>query len=273
MPLPTDSTNRVAHFRERAATLGRAGLPIGDDSSEQADALADAVRLGADGETLLEAAVRSGQDLAARGRGRWRPWFYPALVCSGAALGAAFLGVKLTPLLEGLREEFRLPRSPGLIGLERIRVLVPLLVVAAVAALALAWRAATVRRWRESPVDPLRAALGCETLAALADAGAEPAGSRHVADRFGLAADTCPNRFVAWAVGEDTGAIPRAEALRLGARVARLEAARRDGEAGRVRISVVALVLAGIATLAYGLALFVPVIEFFLSVSGPSASR
>lgn len=273
MPHPTASSNRVTRFRDRAAALGRAGLPIGDDGSGQADALADAVGLGADGEALLAAAVRSGQDLADRGRGLWRPWFYPALVCSGAALGVALLGHRLTPLMDGLREEFNLPRTPGLILLERIRVLAPVLVVAAVAALAIAWRAVTVRRWRESPLDPLRAALGCETLAALADAGAEPTASRQVADRFGLVADACPIRFVSWAVGEDTGAIPRAEALRLAARVARSEAARRDGEARRVRMSAVALAVAGVATLAYGLVLFVPVIEFFLSISAPSASR
>ncbi len=269
IPPPDDS----AWFADRAAALRWAGLAIGDGSSVQYEALATAVRLGADPDALLEAAVRSGQDLAEHTRGRWRPWFYPALVCFGAALGTAFVSLWLTPFLEEVHAEFRVAPSAGLEGLEWLRALAPLLVVAALVALLLAWWAATVRMSRETPADPLRAALGCETLVTLAEAGVPAEQCRDVAARFGLGSGSAGEPFLAWAVGDDTGAIPRVDALRLAAKAAQGAAGRRDNEGRRAWATVAALLVAGVATLAYALVLFLPVVEFFMSIATASASR
>ena len=160
-----------AAFRARAAGLEAAGLPVAWAGPAATVALAEAVRLGADADRILEAAVRTGQDAATRARGAWRPWFYPALVCAGAALGAALLGAGLTPLFEGVYAEFRVRPGSGLGLIEAARAAAPWLLSAMLMALAVAWWAATARRSRSAGPDPLRAALGCETLAALADAG------------------------------------------------------------------------------------------------------
>jgi len=273
MPRHASSSDAIARFTDRAAALRRAGLPIGDGTAGQFDALLAAVRLGADPETILEAAVESGQDLAAHTRGRWRHWFYPLLVCAGAALGTAFVSLWLTPFLEAVHAEFRVPQSPGLWGLEWLRALAPLLFVAMLAALTLALFAATVHRSRETPADPLRAALGCETLAALAEAGVPTEQCGEVAAGFGLGSGAATGAFSAWAIGEDTGAIPRIDALRLASKTAKAAAARRDGEGRQAWASVASLLVAGVATLAYALVLFVPVVEFFMSIASASASR
>ena len=263
----------TAAFRARAAGLEAAGLPVAWAGPAATAALVEAVRLGADADKVLEAAVRTGQDAATRARGAWRPWFYPALVCAGAALGTALLGAGLTPLFEEVYAEFQVRPGSGLGLIEAARSAAPWLLAAMLAALAVAWWAATARRSRAAGPDPLRAALGCETLAALADAGVLPEEAAAVADAFGIGAAASSPPLIAWATGLDLGGMPRGEALRQAARVARARAARRDGEARQFGRIVVALVIAGLAVLAYALVLFLPAIDFFMAISEASASR
>ena len=59
----------------------------------------------------------------------------------------------------------------------------------------------------------------------------------------------------------------------LTARHSRARAARRDGEARQFGRIVVALVIAGLAVLAYALVIFLPAIDFFMAISEASASR
>jgi hypothetical protein len=263
----------TAAFRARAAGLEAAGLPVAWAGPAATAGLAEAVRLGADADRILEAAVRTGQDAAMRARGAWRPWFYPALVCAGAALGAALLGTGLTPLFEGVYAEFRVRPGTGLGLIEAARAAAPWLLSAMLMALAVAWWAATARRSRSDGADPLRAALGCETLAALADAGVLPEEAAAVAGAFGIGATPSTPPLIPWATGLDLGGMPRGEALRQAARVARARAARRDGEARQFGRIVVALVIAGLAVLAYALVIFLPAIDFFMAISEASASR
>ncbi len=263
----------TAAFRARAAGLEAAGLPVAWAGPAATAGLAEAVRLGADADRILEAAVRTGQDAATRARGAWRPWFYPALVCAGAALGAALLGTGLTPLFEGLYAEFRVRPGSGLGLLEAARAAAPWLLAGMIAALAVAWWAATARRSRSAGPDPLRAALGCETLAALADAGVLPEEAAAVAGAFGIGAAPSTPPLIPWATGLDLGGVPREEALRQAARVARARAARRDSEAHQFGRIVVAMVIAGLAVLAYALVIFLPAIDFFMAISEASASR
>jgi hypothetical protein len=263
----------TAAFRARAAGLEAAGLPVAWAGPAATAALAVAVRLGADADKVLEAAVRTGQDAATRARGAWRPWFYPALVCAGAALGAALLGAGLTPLFEGVYAEFHVRPGSGLGLLEAARSAAPWLLAVMIAALAVAWWAATARRSRSVGPDSLRAALGCETLAALADAGVLPEEAKAVADAFGIGSAASTPPLIPWATGLDLGGVPREEALRQAARVARARAARRDGDARQFGRIVVALVIAGLAVLAYALVLFLPAIDFFMAISEASVSR
>ena len=266
----SDST---AAFRARAAGLEAAGLPVAWAGPAATAALADAVRLGADADRILEAAVRTGQDAATRARGAWRPWFYPAIVCAGAALGAALLGAGLTPLFEGVYAEFHVRPRSGLGLLEAARSAAPWLLAVMIAALAIAWWAATARRSRSVGPDSLRAALGCETLAAIADAGVLSEETAAVAEAFGIGAAASTPPLIPWATGLDLGGVPRGEALRQAARVARARADRRDGDARQFGRIVVALVIAGLAVLAYALVLFLPAIDFFMAISEASASR
>jgi hypothetical protein len=266
-------TDATAAFHARAAGLAAAGLPVAWAGPAATAALAEAVRLGADADRILEAAVRTGQDAATRARGAWRPWFYPALVCAGAALGAALLGAGLTPLFEGVYAEFRVRPGSGLGLLESARTAAPWLLAAMIAALAVAFWAATSRRSRSVGPDSLRAALGCETLAALADAGVLPEETTAVAEAFGIGAAAATPPLIPWATGLDLGGVPREEALRQAARVARARAARRDGDARQLGRIVVALVIAGLAVLAYALVLFLPAIDFFRAISEASVSR
>ncbi|MCY3016246.1 MAG: hypothetical protein NT171_16360 [Planctomycetota bacterium] len=263
----------TAAFRARAAGLEAAGLSVAWAGPAATAGLAEAVRLGADADRILEAAVRTGQDAAMRARGAWRPWFYPALVCAGAALGAALLGTGLTPLFEGVYAEFRVRPGSGLGLIEAARAAAPWLLSAMLAALAVAWWAATARRSRSDGADPLRAALGCETLAALADAGVLPEETAAVAGAFGIGSAPSTPPLIPWATGLDLGGMPRGEALRQAARVARARAARRDGEARQFGRIVVAMVIAGLAVLAYALVIFLPAIDFFMAISEASASR
>ncbi len=266
-------TDATAAFRARAVGLEAAGLPVAWAGPAATAALAEAVRLGADADKVLEAAVRTGQDAATRARGAWRPWFYPALVCAGAALGAALLGAGLTPLFEGVYAEFRVRPGSGLGLLESARTAAPWLLAAMIAALAVAFWAATSRRSRSVGPDSLRAALGCETLAALADAGVLPEETTAVAEAFGIGAAAATPPLIPWATGLDLGGVPREVALRQAARVARARAARRDGDARQLGRIVVALVIAGLAVLAYALVLFLPAIDFFRAISEASVSR
>lgn len=269
--MPTGADSAVEAFRRRVAALERAGLPVGWAGPAAVDALAEAVRLGADAETLLRAAVTSGQDAATRARGAWRPWFYPALVCAGASLGAAGLAIGLTPVFERVYEEFRVAPGSGLGWLEAARSAGGLLVGAAAAALAVAWWAATIWRGRPAPHDPLRAALACDTLATLAEAGvpAEKAGGVV----RGIGADAAAVPFAAWASSEDLGGVPRAEALRLASRVARARSARSDGDARLFARIVASVVIAGVAVFAYALVLFLPALDFFRAIADAAASR
>mgnify|MGYP006285412447 CR=1 FL=1 len=268
--MPPSAESAVADFRTRAAALERAGLPVSWAGPAAGEALAEAVRLGADGERLLEAAVATGQDAAARARGAWRPWFYPALVCAGAAIGAAVLSVVLAPVFERVYAEFRVAPGSGLGFLESARAAAGWLAAAAAAALLVAWWAATVWQSRLAPHDPLRTALACETLAALADAGVAPDRAEGMVRGIGAEAGAVP--FAAWAGGDDLGGVPRGEALRLAALVARARAARADGEDRRFARIVASVVLAGLAVFAYALVLFLPAIDFFRAVSDASAS-
>lgn len=263
----------TAAFRARAAGLEAAGLPVAWGGPAVTTALAEAVQRGADAERVLEAAVSTGQDAAARARRAWRPWFYPALVCAGAALGAALLGAGLTPLFEGVYAEFRVRPGSGLGLLESARTAAPWLLAAMIAALAVAYWAATSRRSRSIGPAPLRATLGCETLAALADAGVLPEDASAVAEAFGIGAAASTPPLVPWATGLELGGVPRGEALRQAARVARARAARRDGEARQLGRIVVALALAGLAVLVYALVLFLPAIDFFMAISEASVGR
>jgi len=266
-------TDPTAAFRARAAGLSAAGLPVAWAGPAATAALAEAVRLGADADRILEAAVSTGQDASTRARGAWRPWFYPALVCAGAALGAALLGTGLTPWFEGVYAEFRVRPGSGLGFLEAARAAAPWLLAATTAALAVAWWAATSRRSRTAGPDSLRAALGCETLAALADAGVSLEEAAAVADAFGIGSAASAPPLVPWATGIDLGGVPRQEALRQAGKVARARAARRDGDARQFGRIVVALVIAGLAVLTYALVLFLPAIDFFMAISEASASR
>ncbi|RLS34745.1 MAG: hypothetical protein DWH79_03465 [Planctomycetota bacterium] len=273
MTSPPNQPPATVGFADRVAALRRAGLPIADGSSGQLEALAEAARLGADPDLLLEAAVRFGQDLAVHARVGWRPWFYPALVCSGAVLGTLFMSLFLTPLLQSVSAEFRLPPSVGLQMLEWVRRLTPAILLLAVAALLVAWLAVRVRWTRETAADPLRTALGCATLAALGEAGVPAACCRDVAARFGLGSKGAGQPFAAWAIGADTGAISPADALRLAERTSSVAAARRDGAERQAWASVAAILVAGMATLVYALVLFLPVVEFFTSISAAAATR
>ena len=91
------------------------------------------------------------------------------------------------------------------------------------------------------------------------------------ASGLGSAASGIP--VVAWAIGTDLGGVPRGEALRQAARVARARAARLEGESRQLGRLVVALGLAGVAVLAYALILFLPAIDFFRSIAEASTSR
>jgi len=268
----TPHTDPTAAFHARAAGLAAAGLPVAWAGPAATAALAEAVRLGADADRILEAAVSTGQDAATRARGAWRPWFYPALVCAGAALGAALLGTGLTPWFEGVYAEFRVRPGSGLGLLEAARAAAPWLLTAMIAALAVAWWAATSRRSRPAGPDSLRAALGCETLAALADAGVSLEEAAAVADAFGIGSAASTPPLIAWATGLDLGGVPRGEALRQAARVARARGAQ-HGDARQFGRIVVALVIAGLAVLAYALVIFLPAIDFFMAISEASASR
>lgn len=263
----------TAAFRARATGLEAAGLPVAWSGPDATTALAEAVRRGADADRVLEAAVTTGQDAVTRARGAWRPWFYPALVLAGAALGAALLGTGLTPLFEGVYAEFRVRPGSGLGLLESTRTAAPWLLAAMIAALAVARWAATSCRSRSAGSDPLRAALGCETLAALADAGVLPEDAAALAEAFGIRANAATPPLIPWATGLDLGGVPRGEALRQAARVARARAARRDGEARQLGRIVAALAVAGLAVLAYALVLFLPAIDFFMAISEASISR
>lgn len=269
--MPPSAETAVADFRTRAAALERAGLPVTWAGSAAVEALAEAVRLGADGERLLEAAVATGQDAAARARGAWRPWFYPALVCAGAAIGAAILSVVLAPVFERVYVEFRVASGSGLGFLESARASAGWLAAAAAAALVVAWWAATVWRSRLAPHDPLRTALACETLAALAEAGVPAEKARGLVRGFGADAAAVP--FAAWAGGDDLGGVPRGEALRLAARVARARASRSDGDARLFARIVASVVIAGLAVFAYALVLFLPALDFFRAIADAAASR
>lgn len=269
--MPTSAESAVAVFRDRFAELERAGLPVNWAGPAVAEALAEAVRLGADGDRLLEVAVASGQDAAARARGSWRPWFYPALVCAGAALGAALLSLGLAPVFERVYAEFRVAPGAGMGLLESVRAAAPALAAAALVALGVAWWAATTWRSRSSTHDPLRTALECDSLAILDDARVPPDRADGVARGFGGDAAAAP--FAAWARGDDLGGVPRGEALRLAARVARATATRREGEARLLARIVASLVVAGLAVLGYALVLFLPALDFFKAIADASASR
>lgn len=269
--MPPSAESAVAAFRDRSAALERAGLPVHWAGPAVAEALAEAVRLGADGDALLESAVATGQDAAARARGAWRPWFYPALVCALAGFGAGLLSLWLAPAFEGIYAEFRVAPGVGMGWLEAVRAAAPWLTAASVVALGVAWWAASMWRGRPAGHDPLCTALGCETLAALVDAGVSADGAAAVAKGFG--ADAAASPFAAWARGDDTCGVPRAESLRLAARVARATAARREGEARLLARIVVSIVVAGLAVLGYALVLFLPAIDFFKAVADVSASR
>lgn len=258
-----------AAFRDRVAGLEAAGLPVTWAGSATMAALAEAIERGADADKILEAAVSTGQDAATRARGAWRPWFYPALVCAAAALGAAFLAIGLSPAFAGAYAEFRVRAGTGMGLLAAARSATPWLLAATIAALAVACWAATSRRSRSTRPDPLRCALECETLAVLADVGVGPEDA--AASGLGSSASGIP--VVAWAIGTDLGGVPRGEALRQAARVARARAARLEGESRQLGRLVVALGLAGVAVLAYALILFLPAIDFFRSIAEASTSR
>jgi hypothetical protein len=55
--------------------------------------------------------------------------------------------------------------------------------------------------------------------------------------------------------------------------VTRARGAQRDGDARQFGRIVVALVIAGLAVLAYALVLFLPAIDFFMAISEASVSR
>jgi hypothetical protein len=131
---------------------------------------------------------------------------------------------------------------------------------------------ATSRHSRPAGPDSLRAALGCETLAALADAGVSPEEAKGVAEAFGIGSAPSTPPLIPWATGLDLGGVPREEALRQAARVARARGAQ-HGDARQFGRIVVALVIAGLAVLAYALVLFLPAIDFFMAISEASASR
>jgi len=264
--MPPSAESAVADFRTRAAALERAGLPVGWAGEAAGKALEAAVRLGADSDGLLEAAVQGGADAASRVRGARRPWFYPALVCAGAALGGVLLAVGLAPFFEQVYAEFRVPPGPGIALVESVRSLAPWILAAGALALGVAWWAAMSRRSRAPVHDPLRTALACRTLAALADAGVAPEGAEEVARSFGPDATAVP--FAAWAVGDDLGGVARGEALRLAARVADARAARHAGDSRWVVRLVTASVVAGAAVLAYALVLFLPAVDLFMAISG-----
>ena len=133
-----------------------------------------------------------------------------------------------------------------------------------------AWWAATARRGRTLAHDPLRTALACRTLAALADAGVAQERAAEVARSFGADATAVP--FAAWAAGDDLGGVAPGEALRLAARVAEARAARREGDSRWVIRLVTASVVAGLAVLAYALVLFLPAVDLFMAISGASES-
>ena len=94
-----------------------------------------------------------------------------------------------------------------------------------------------------------------------------------MAGAFGIGAAPSTPPLIPWATGLDLGGVPRGEALRQAARVARARAARRDGEARQFGRIVVAMVIAGLAVLAYALVIFLPAIDFFMAISEASASR
>lgn len=261
----------VAAFRDRVALLGRAGLPVAWAGEPTMLALAEAVRLGADPERILEAAVGTGLDAAARVRGAWRPWFYPALVCAGAGIAAAALATALTPVFEAMYGEFRVAPAAGMGVIEAARAAAPGLIAAAAIAFVVAWRAATAWSRRTSVHDPLRTALGCEALAAAFEAGVPSDRLDGLARGLGVA--TAVDPFTVWARGDDPCGVARGDALRMAARVARATAARRDGDVRWIGRVVVALVLAGIAVLASALVLFLPAIDFFHAVASPSLER
>ena len=271
MAIQADSTPHA--FRERVARLERAGLPAGWGGEGVIDALAGAAASGADAEVLLEAAVRTGQEAADLARGRRRPWFMPLLVCAGAALGAALLSTALAPLFDRAYAEFRVPAGPGLALLERARAAQPLLAAAAAAALALAGWVAMASRPRPGPGDSALTALGCETLAALDDAGVEPEAAIAAAGSLAAAVAAAEEPFVRWARGLDLGGVSRAFALRQAARVASARIDRRLGESGWARRVVVAVLVAGAAVLAYALVLFLPAVDFLLALSDSTVSR
>lgn len=270
--MPAESDQSVS-FRARAARLESAGLPVTWAGPTATAGLVEAVRRGADADRVLETAVQTGQEALVRARRAWRPWFYPALVCAGAALGAALLGSGLATPLERVYAEFRVSPGAGLGFLESTRAAAPWLMAAVIGAGVLAWWAATARRCRPIGPDPLRSALGCEALAALADVDVLVGDTADVASAFGLGAGASTIPLVDWATGHDLGGVPRADALRQAARVARARAARLDGETRQLRRNVVALVIAGLAVLAYALVLFLPAVDFFMAISEAAASR
>jgi hypothetical protein len=112
-----------------------------------------------------------------------------------------------------------------------------------------------------------------QKLAALADAGVLPDEAPAVAEAFGIRTTSSTPALIPWAIGLDLGGVPRGEALRQAGKVARARAARRDGEARAFGRIVVALVIAGVAVLAYALVLFLPAIDFFKAIAEASVSR
>lgn len=271
MATPTDSA--LQSFRERVALLERAGLPAGWGGPGVVDALAGAAASGADADILLEAAVRTGQEAADLARARRRPWFMPLLVCAGAALGAALLSAALEPVFGRAYAEFRVPAGPGLALLERARDALPLLAAAAAAALALAGWVALASRPRPRSGDAALTALGCETLAALDDAGVAPERARAAAGPLAAAVAASEEPLVRWAGGIDLGGVSRAFALRQAARMASASIERRLGETDWARRMIVAVLVAGAAVLAYALVLFLPAVDFLLALSDSTVSR
>jgi type II secretory pathway component PulF len=235
-----------------------------------------------------------------------RALYYPLVVCTMAYLGLLAFCSVLVPRLEGVYQSLRVPPGVGLKAVEFARQSMPYWGMIPVVGLAV-WGVGRFRSRRgDGPaatfanlLPGMRRSLSLERAANFADAVAEllesgvsrdeamrlaacasgdaklSASSRAIsaAARQGdlLAIDSRAARefppLLRWAVWQHDSAEDRGQALRLTADIYRAEVQRRSARLRAIAPVLTCVLVAGVVTLLYCLALFVPLIELLEHVA------
>lgn len=195
---------------------------------------------------------------------------YPILVAVLACCGLAGMNQLVLPLVESALADLRQPVRTGVAWLQSVRATTPLWLfgVPAILFVGLAWtRSAGPFRWTRTSRDVgvrARRRLGsqCEAAAALLEAGVEPGSA--------VESVATPDRappLLAWVREAVPAGRAGAEDLRGVAGVYAALASRGGSRSTLVLSMIACVVIGGGATLLYGLALFVPVVELLWTLN------